>query len=265
MTLVQAVFENTFFVHPDSVRARTPYFPTFARKSRHHYPGLESGAAADWHGQPVKLDTNSRAQKAWEKYSGRAIVRSSGYGVRHIWGNPWDPVGFTAGWNLAYMPFWAGMLTEDQHPHPLVQTAIKQAGWELFFRDNPVCDQPDFVGDPGLDLDEVLDGQPLLVMEARSVGDAMSDGRGAQLAGDQRLIGNDLDARVVAIRRELGNSWSNLRKAVAALQNLDHEPFGTRNVENNSKSHIRRILRETGTDLVDLAETIERLAPPDLG
>ena len=34
------------------------------------------------------------------------------------------------------MPFWAGMLTEEQHPHPELERAIRQASWDLYFRDN---------------------------------------------------------------------------------------------------------------------------------
>ena len=257
MTLVRAVFENTFFVAPDRVRERSPYFPGFARKSREHYPGLDNGAAAQWQGLPVKLDFNARAQLAWAKYSGRTIERSTGYGVRHIWGHPWNPAAFTAGWNLAYMPFWAGMLTEDQHPHPLVQAAIKQAGWELFFRDDPVCEPPDFVTDPGLDLTELLGEQPLLIAAPRpATGKAANNPTvGAPASGD------DMEARVVAMRRQLGSSWSNLRKATRALQGVEHEPFGTSNVENNSKSHVRRIMRETGVELAELSAIIDRLAP----
>ena len=59
-------------------------------------------------------------------------------------GHPWNPDAFTAGWNLCYMPFWAGMLTEDQHPLPELQLAIKQASWDLYFQDNQVCEPPDF-------------------------------------------------------------------------------------------------------------------------
>ena len=129
VTLIRAVFENTFFATPESVRDRCPYFPEFARKSRDHYPSLDKGGLGEWQGRQVKLDDNRRAQMAWAKYSGRPIARRSGYGVRHVWGHPWDPDAFTAGWNLAYMPFWAGMLTEDQHPHEGVQVAIKQASW----------------------------------------------------------------------------------------------------------------------------------------
>lgn len=109
----------------------------------------------------VVLDDNSRAQMAWERYTGHKLARRSGYGLRHIWGNTHNPEAFTSGWNICYMPFWAGMLTEDQHPHPELQRAIRQASWELFFARNPVCPCPDFVKDPGFDLTTELDGLPV--------------------------------------------------------------------------------------------------------
>ena len=254
MTLIQAVFENTFFATPEAVRARTPYFPSHARKSREHYPGLDKGASALWLDEEVRLDDNSRAQMAWSKYSGRPIARGSGYGVRHVWGNPWNPIGFTAGWNLAYMPFWAGMLTEDQHPHPGVQAAIKQASWDLYFRDDPVCAIPEFVADPGLNLADLLDGQPLLLLQAAPAAKRRTD-RAALLsaaAGDPAAI-------VKAVRTRSNASWSNLKKAVRQAQGLDHEPFGTINVERSSRSHINTMLRETGLDLPTLAALIDDL------
>lgn len=76
--------------------------------SREHYPGKRRGEFAEWRGRKVRLDDNARAQMAWAKYTQRAIARDSGFGVRHVWGNPWDPDVFTAGWNLTYMPYWAG-------------------------------------------------------------------------------------------------------------------------------------------------------------
>lgn len=166
VSIVQATFAHSYFVHPDAVRAQTPYYPDRARYSRQHYRGLGKGESAVWpvDGRQIRLDDNQYAQNAWAGYTQRALARSSGYGLRHVWGNVHNPDAFTAGWNFCYMPFWAGMLTEDQNPHPELQDAIKQASWDLYFRDRPVCQPPDFVGDPGVDLDELLNGQPLLIL-----------------------------------------------------------------------------------------------------
>ena len=161
VSIIQAAFTHTYFVHPDAVRAKTPFFPDRVRRSREHYPQLDKGASATWDGgdsRKVVLDDNSRAQMAWERYTGHKLARRSGYGLRHIWGNTHNPEAFTAGWNMCYMPFWAGMLTEDQHPHDELQRAIRQASWELFFAHNPVCPCPDFVEDPGLGSSALLDG-----------------------------------------------------------------------------------------------------------
>ena len=62
------------------------------------------------------------------------------------------------------MPFWAGMLTEDQHPHQDLMQAVRQASWDLYFRENPVCQPLYFVADPGLDLGAILGEQPLLIL-----------------------------------------------------------------------------------------------------
>ena len=163
-TVLRAAFEHSFFLHPDRVREKTPLYPDRARLSREHYPKRDRGDRANWRGREVRLGDNSAAQRAWASYSGRSIERGSGYGVRHVWGHPWDPDAFTAGWNLCYMPFWAGMLTERQHPHPELEAAFRQAAWDLYFRHDPVCAPPDFVANPGIDLDEILSGQPLLIL-----------------------------------------------------------------------------------------------------
>ena len=110
-TIPRAAFEHSFFVDPDAVRATTPVFPDRARTSRAAYPKRGKGDKAMWKGRQVTLGDNAYAQQAWQRYTGRPLYRSSGYGVRHIWGHPWDPDAFTAGWNLCYMPFWVGMLT----------------------------------------------------------------------------------------------------------------------------------------------------------
>jgi len=163
-SILRAAFEHSYFIHPDSVRGKTPLYPDRARLSREHYPKRDRGDLAMWQGREVKLGDNKKAQHAWERHAGRRIERGSGYGVRHVWGHPWDPNAFTAGWNLCYMPFWAGMLTERQHPHPELEMAVRQAAWDLYFGDDPVCDPPEFVTDPGVDLDAMLNGQPLLLL-----------------------------------------------------------------------------------------------------
>ena len=166
ISIIQAAFAHSYFVHPDEVRAKTPYFPDRARYSRRHYPGLGKGQQAVWKGdgRQIRLDDNQYAQNAWAQYTGRNIARRTGYSLRHIWGNTHNPDAFTGGWNFCYMPFWAGMLTEEQHPHPELQQAICQASWDLYFRDIPVCSLPDFVVNPGMDLDTILRGQPLLIL-----------------------------------------------------------------------------------------------------
>ncbi len=165
-TIVRAAFQYSFFAHPDSVRRKTPWYPERARTSREHYPGRRRGDSATWRDRSVTLDDNSYPQRAWEKYTGRPIERGSGFGVRHIWGNPWDPDAFTAGWNLCFMPFWAGMLTERQHPHPQLEAAVRQAAWSLYFQTDPVCEPPAFVSDPGIDLGHLLGTQPIRVLQS---------------------------------------------------------------------------------------------------
>ena len=175
VSIIQAAFTHTYFVRPDAVREKTPFFPDRVRRSREHYPQLDKGARTAWHagdGREVVLDDNSQAQSAWAQYTGHKLARRSGYGLRHIWGNTHNPEAFTAGWNMCYMPYWAGMLTEDQHPHPELQLAIRQASWELFFAQDPVCPRPDFVEDPGLDLMALLDGLPVWILSTKDGGNS---------------------------------------------------------------------------------------------
>ena len=253
-TIVQAAFEHSYFVHPDEVRQNTPLYPNRARLSREYYPKCDRGDCGTWKGREVRLGDNSVAQRAWARYSGRRIERGSGYGVRHVWGHPWDPDAFTAGWNLCYMPFWAGMLTEQQHPHPELEAAIRQAAWDVFFRHDPVCAPPDFVTDPGIDLEALLRGQPILVL---SGGATHADRR----TRPSESSGDEIDARIREIRRAARQSWSNLLKAVHALQGEPHEPFGTRNVQATAKSTLRRIQRETGLDLATLERRLTAIQP----
>ena len=245
VSIIQAAFAHSYFVHPDEVRMKTPYFPDRARKSRKHYPGHGKGEITKWQsdGREVRLDDNQYAQLAWSKYSGRPIVRGSGYGLRHIWGHPWDPNSFTAGWNFCYMPFWAGMLTEKQHPHSELEKAIRQASWDIYFRENQVCTPPDFVENPGMDLASMLGEQPLLILTRTTQGNSIQPKRPPY---DSLVASGDVVASVKAIRAKANQSWSNIYKAARALQGKEHDPFGTPNVAANAKSIVWKIEREVG-------------------
>lgn len=150
------------------------------------------------------------------------------------------------------MPFWAGMLTEAQHPHPVVQRAVRQASWDLFFAENPVCAPPGFVSDPGVDLTELLEGRPLLVLVRAA------SRRGSRVSAHE---GGEVQTQelVRAIRAERHQSWANIAKAIAALQDRPHAGFGTPNVEPSAKSAVRKMCRETGLDLGALAEIVDRV------
>lgn len=248
-TLVRAAFEHSYFADPEKVRGNTPLYPDRARTSREHYPKLQKGALANWNGRTVKLDGNAKAQQAWRRYTGRPIQRGSGYGVRHVWGHPWDPDAFTAGWNLCYMPYWAGMLTEDQHPHLELVTAVRQAAWNLYFRDDPVCPPPEFVNDPGRDLDAMLEGLPVLILSGP-----------APTATPPNASSGDIDKVLREVRSMRRQSWSNLCKAALALQAKTHSPFSTSNVENAAKSAVRLMGRRTGLSLVALEERLTALS-----
>lgn len=71
---------------------------------------------------------------------------------------------------------------------------------------------------------------------------------------------DDIDKVLREVRDIRNQSWSNLRKAVLALQSKPHEPFGTSNVEKDSKSVVRLMGRRTGLDLVALEERLTALS-----
>ena len=256
VSIIQATFAHSFFVHPDRVRAKLCYYPERARQSREHYPGLGKGTHTTWEqgdGRPIILDDNSRAQMAWEKYTSSKLARGTGYGLRHVWGNTHNPDAFTAGWNFCYMPFWAGMLTEDQHPHPELQQAVRQASWNLYFCDEPVCAPPDFVEDQGLDLNTILGDQPLLILH----GNSLKPAHPGRAISNAFRSGGGVVEHVKEIRAEKHQSWSNICKAVKALQDKEHEPFSTQNVANGSKSCVRKILSETGLTAMQLETLLD--------
>gem|GEM_PF-1928419 len=253
LSLIEAALRYSFFIAPEAVRARCPYFPKRARMSRQHYPGGDRGDRALWGGREVILGDNARAQMAWARYTSRPIERGSGYGVRHIWGNPWDPNAFTAGWNLCYMPYWLGMLTEDQHPHPAVARVIQQVSFDLYFRERPVCARPEYVRDPGMDLAALIASNPVRLLRPTAAAK-----QGQSLLAASSIEPSTAMQKVIEIRKQRSQSWSNLRKAACALLEQPHEPFGTRNVEASAKSVVRTMMRESRLTIVELAAIFEQ-------
>jgi hypothetical protein len=251
LSLAEATLRYSFFIDPEAVRTRCPYFPERVRMSRQHYPSGDRGDRALWSGREVILGDNKQAQTAWARYTGRPIERGSGYGVRHIWGNPWDPNAFTAGWNLCYMPYWLGMLTEDQHPHPDVARVIQQVSFDLYFRETPVCTQPESVSDAGMDLTTLLAAYPVRVLRPTE-----TPKRRVSLPVGGVEPSTAMQT-VLRIRKERSQSWSNLRKAARALSALPHEPFGTRNVEATAKSVVRTMMRESRLTVAELGDIFE--------
>ncbi|MDQ3281703.1 MAG: hypothetical protein M3Q69_09845 [Acidobacteriota bacterium] len=79
------------------------------------------------------------------------------------------------------------------------------------------------------------------------------------------VMPSDPAGRVIAIRKASNASWSNLRKAIAAISGLPHEPFGSTNVESTSKSVVRRMMRETALTVDQLSVIVEQLAVPEAG
>ena len=152
------------------------------------------------------------------------------------------------------MPFRAGMLTERQHPHPMLEAAIREAAWDLYFRDDPVCAPPEYAANPGIDPDAILRGQPMLVFAG---GSARADRR--TLSSGSPV--DDIDACIRETRRASRQSWSNLLKAVKSLQGKPNEPFGTRNVQATARSTVRRIQRETRWELAALECRLTTLRP----
>ena len=93
VTIIQAAFTHSYFIHPDSVREKTPYFPERARFSRQHYPGVSKGQAAVWtgDGREVLIDDNQHAQTGLgEVYRTQARPRHRLLHTSHL-GAPLEP------------------------------------------------------------------------------------------------------------------------------------------------------------------------------
>ena len=62
VSIIQAAFEHSYFVDPEAVRAKTPYYPDRARRSGIYYPKKTKGQHTIWYGdgRQVILDVNLR-------------------------------------------------------------------------------------------------------------------------------------------------------------------------------------------------------------
>ncbi len=85
-------------------------------------------------------------------------------------------------------------------------------------------------------------------------------GRTTAGAGTAQNDGSKEPAEVLReVRSDRHQSWSNLRKAVRALMEQPHEPFGTPNVANSSKSTVRLMQRRTGLSLDRLRDMLDSM------
>ncbi len=69
----------------------------------------------------------------------------------------------------------------------------------------------------------------------------------------------DVESRVLRIRKESKRSWVNLENEIASREGRPAE-FGTRKVEQSSRSVVDKMLRETGLGLAALRRVVEHLA-----
>ena len=117
---------------------------------------------------------------------------------------------------------------------------------------------PDMVGDDqqyGSDVSRLPEcGQP---RSTTARGATLLKPRIAGSLTDLVNAGDGRWERVKAIRSQTHQSWSNIRKAVRALQGREHEAFGTPNVGNSAKSCVRKIQREAGLSLAQIEDLLD--------
>ena len=83
------------------------------------------------------------------------------------------------------------------------------------------------------------------------------------LRGEEEVVVRVEDqvvVRVKEIRKDANQSWVNIIKAARALQNKNHEPFGTPNVEAGAKATVRKTERETKLSLLEIEALASSLA-----
>ena len=77
VSIIKAAFTHTYFVHPDAVREKTPFFPDRVRRSREHYPKLDKGASATWDGGDGRARSSlmTTRERRWRGSVHRAQAR----------------------------------------------------------------------------------------------------------------------------------------------------------------------------------------------
>ena len=167
VSLIQAAFAHSYFIDPESVRQKVVYFPNRARRSREHYPGLDKGKRALWSGngrevvlglQPAGSDglgTLYRSTSGKRDWLFRSPHLGAPVGPGRLYGRVESMLHAVLGRNA----------NGRANPHEELEQAIRQASWDLYFRENSVCDPPGFVKNPGCDLDSLLADQPILVLQ----------------------------------------------------------------------------------------------------
>ena len=102
--------------------------------------------------------------------------------------------------------------------------------------------------------------QPILVLEKEAgtvAGCSVASAHGAHGGSGPAVGAGTVPERVRAIRSRSHQSWSNIRKAARSLQGLEHEPFGTPNVESSSKSCVRKICSEEGPSYAEVEALLD--------
>src|SRR5207247_1876119 len=83
----------------------------------------------------------------------------TGYHIAHVFHRASDPIFNTAGWNLAAVPGFLKLFTEEQDKIDLLHDVLQQAAFNLYFKDLTLgIDVPVSVSDRGIDLCKLCPG-----------------------------------------------------------------------------------------------------------
>ena len=80
VTIIQAAFAHSYFIHPDSVREKTPDFPERARFSRQNYPGAIKGQKQSGLETDERSSLTTTNMPSWHggRYTGHGLARGTG-------------------------------------------------------------------------------------------------------------------------------------------------------------------------------------------